>query len=91
MELVISLILLAVVLVAGGVLQVMLCLRNVKWLGFVVPGINVLLSVVASLFLGSSGKDPVVMTVVVAFLWNIPTVVNLIIRYFCQRWKNSRK
>jgi uncharacterized membrane protein YoaK (UPF0700 family) len=81
-------------LVGPILLQIFLSKRENKWLGLILPMINILISIMAVLGIAFYGNESAVEIVIqllgMFLLWNIPTVI-LIAIYFACREKFKKK
>lgn len=77
------------------ILQIFLSKRKNKWLGLVLPAINIILSIIAVLgraFYGNESISQVIIQAVAVFLlWNIPTFILIAIYFACREKLKKNK
>ncbi|RDY28097.1 hypothetical protein CHL78_007285 [Romboutsia weinsteinii] len=86
---------LLLVLLAATVLQIILSTRQNKNLGLILPAANILFSLTAIFgfanFAGSFSLDVIMTSLMVFFIYNIPTLILLLIYYICRKKIDSKK
>lgn len=90
-----SILILIMFLVGVIVLQIFLSKRENKWLGLILPMINVVFSIIALLGMAFYGNESVVDIIIqfliIFLLWNIPTVILIAIYFACREKFKKRK
>ena len=87
-----ALVVLLLFLAGVVLLQIFLSRRERRWPGLVLPGITFLYSVLALLSVVAMGSvvEMVVAILVVAVLYNIPTLILLAIYFACRKKRRKR-
>lgn len=88
--------LLSLIFLAGIIiLQIFLSKRKNRWIGLVLPAINVIFSIIAVLGMAFYGNKSIyqviIQAVAVFFLWNIPTFILIAIYFACREKLKKNK